>query len=43
VGYQICKSYYEEAKNKKQAIYDMLHIQDYKKILAASKLDEKIK
>jgi hypothetical protein len=42
-GYQICKSYYEEAKNKKQAIYDMLHIQDYKKFLAASKLDEKIK
>ena len=43
VGYQICKAYYEEAKNKKQAIYDMLHIQDYKKFLEAGKLDEKMK
>ena len=43
VGYQICKAYYEEAKNKKQAIYDMLHIRDYKKFLEISRLDEKIK
>ncbi|HLK30303.1 MAG TPA: DUF2268 domain-containing putative Zn-dependent protease [Puia sp.] len=42
-GYQICKAYYEEAKDKKQAVYDMLHIQDYKKFLEMSKLDEKIK
>ncbi len=43
VGYQICKAYYEEAKNKKQAIYDMLHIQNYKKFLEKSRLNEKIK
>jgi hypothetical protein len=43
VGYQICEAYNEETKNKKQAIYDMLHIQDYKKFLEAGKLDEKIK
>lgn len=42
VGYEICKSYYENAKDKKQAIYDMLHIQDYRKFLAASKWVEKL-
>jgi hypothetical protein len=36
VGYQICKAYYEKAANKKQALYDMLHIQDYKKFLEDS-------
>lgn len=43
VGYQICKAYYEQAKDKKKAIYDMLHIQDYKKFLEQSKVDEKFK
>ncbi len=43
VGYQICKAYYEQAKDKKKAIYEMLHIQDYKKFLEQSKLDEKFK
>lgn len=43
VGYQICKAYYEQATNKKKAIYEMLHIQDYKKFLEQSKLDEKFK
>lgn len=43
VGYQICKAYYEQATNKKKAIYDMLHIQDYKIFLEQSKLDEKFK
>jgi hypothetical protein len=43
VGYQICKAYYEQATNKKKAIYEMLHIQDYKKFLEQSKLDEKYK
>jgi len=43
VGYQICKAYYEQAPDKKKAIYEMLHIQDYKKFLEQSKLDEKFK
>jgi Predicted Zn-dependent protease (DUF2268) len=43
VGYQICKAYYEQAKNKKKAIYEMLHISDYKKFLEQSKLEEKFK
>lgn len=42
IGYQICKSYYENTSNKKQAIYDMLHIQDYKKFLADSKWEKKL-
>lgn len=40
VGYQICKAYYNQSKDKKQAIYEMLHIQDYKNFLVQSKLDE---
>jgi hypothetical protein len=43
VGYQICKAYYEQAKNKKKAIYEMLHIKDYKTFLEQSKFDEKFK
>jgi hypothetical protein len=39
VGYQICKAYFNQARNKKQAVYDMLHIQDYKAFLATSQLD----
>jgi hypothetical protein len=42
VGYQICKSYFDEATDKKQAVYDMLHIQDYRKFLTDSKFDEKV-
>lgn len=37
VGYEICKSYYENAKDKQKSIYEMLHIQDYKKFLDDSK------
>ena len=40
VGYQICKAYYDNAKDKEQAIYDMLHITDYKKFLKESKIDK---
>jgi hypothetical protein len=43
VGYQICKAYYDQATDKKKAIFEMLHVQDYKKFLAQSKLDEKYK
>ncbi|RYE19457.1 MAG: hypothetical protein EOP45_12630 [Sphingobacteriaceae bacterium] len=42
IGYQICRSYYEQAADKKQAIYDMLHIQDYKVFLEKSKWEDKL-
>jgi Predicted Zn-dependent protease (DUF2268) len=42
IGYQICKAYYNKAKNKKQAVYEILHIQDYKKFLKDSGWEEKI-
>lgn len=29
-GYQICKSYYAQFEDKKQAIYDMFHITDFR-------------
>ncbi|MEI9806584.1 MAG: DUF2268 domain-containing putative Zn-dependent protease [Bacteroidota bacterium] len=42
VGYQICKAYYDETVNKKQAIYDMLNIKDYKDFFSRSKYEEKM-
>lgn len=42
IGYQICKAYYEQAPDKKKAIDDMLHIQDYPKFLKDSKWEEKV-
>ena len=42
-GYQICKAYYQEINNPQQAIYDMLHIKDYKAFLEKSRCAEKIK
>jgi hypothetical protein len=42
IGYEICKSYYENAEDKKQAIYDMLNIKDYKTFLADSKWEQKL-
>ena len=42
VGYQICKAYYEKAPDKHKAVYDMLHIQDYKRFLKESGWEEKI-
>ena len=42
IGYEICKSYYENAEDKKQAIQDMLTIQDYRKFLADSKWEQKL-
>lgn len=42
VGYQICKAYFEEASDKKQAIYDMLHLSDYKGFLEKSKVEVKM-
>ncbi len=43
VGYQVCKAFYEQAKDKKKAIYEMLNIKDYKKFLEQSKLEEKFR
>jgi len=42
IGYEICKSYYENEKDKKQAINDMLNIQDYRKFLVDSKWENKL-
>lgn len=42
IGYQICRAYYEQAKDKKQAVHDMLHIQDYPAFLNKSGWDKKI-
>lgn len=42
MGYQICKAYYEELNNPQQAIYDMLHIKDYKAFLMKSRYAEKL-
>jgi hypothetical protein len=42
IGYQICKSYFEQSTNKKQAIHEILHIQDYKAFLAKSKWEDKV-
>ncbi|HAA10493.1 MAG TPA: hypothetical protein DCE41_01885 [Cytophagales bacterium] len=36
MGYQICQSYYDQSEDKKQAIYDILHIQDFDAFLAKS-------
>jgi hypothetical protein len=42
MGYQICKAWYEEQTDTKKAVDAMLHIQDYKKFLEESKIEEKI-
>jgi len=42
VGYQICKSYFENAADKKKAIYEMLHIQNYQAFYEKSQIEAKI-
>lgn len=42
VGYRICQSYYQEMADKKQAVYDMLHIRDFPAFLAKSRYAEKL-
>ena len=42
LGREICRSYYENQTDKKQAILDMLTIQDYQDFLVKSKYAEKI-
>jgi hypothetical protein len=36
IGYKICDAYYNQAKDKKQAVKDILTIQDYNQFLAKS-------
>jgi len=43
IGYEICKSYYENKKDKQQALYEMLHIRNYRKFLEDSKWEKKVK
>jgi hypothetical protein len=42
VGYRICQSYYEEMADKKQAVHDILNINDYPAFLAKSRYVEKL-
>lgn len=42
MGYEICKSYYQEMTDKKQAIIDIFHIKDYKDFLQKSRYEEKM-
>ena len=43
MGYKICESYYKNAADKKQAVKDILEIQDFSKFLTDSKYEEKFK
>ena len=43
VGYLITRAYYNQAKDKKQAVKDMLEIKDFAKFLADSRYEEKFK
>ena len=42
VGHMICKAYYINASDKKQAVHDILHIKDYKAFYEKSKVEEMI-
>lgn len=42
IGYIICKSYYENAADKNKAVFDILHIKNYRKFLEESKVESKI-
>jgi tetratricopeptide (TPR) repeat protein len=42
MGYMISKAYYNNASDKKQAVYDILHIKDYKAFYEKSKIEEMI-
>jgi hypothetical protein len=43
VGYKICESYYDNAKDKKQAIKDIIEVTDFENFLMKSKYEEKFK
>ena len=40
IGYQICRAYYMNATDKRQAIYDMLHFTNAREFLKKSKWEE---
>ncbi len=40
IGYRICKAYYNNTKDKKQAVHDILHIKNYRKFYEESKVEE---
>ena len=42
VGYKICRSYYEDAADKKAAIKAIMEIKDFREFLAASKYESKL-
>ncbi|RYY71952.1 MAG: hypothetical protein EOO13_01325 [Chitinophagaceae bacterium] len=42
VGYEICKAYYDNAADKKQAIQDFFNLKDYKGFLEKSGYDERM-
>lgn len=42
VGYKICKSYFENAADKKKAVYEMFHIQNYQAFYEKSQVEAKI-
>jgi hypothetical protein len=42
VGYKICEAYYQQASDKKQAVFDMLHLTDAPAFLAKSGYGEKV-
>jgi hypothetical protein len=39
IGYQICKAYYQNSSNKKQAVFDILHIKNYQEFFKQSKVE----
>jgi hypothetical protein len=43
MGYRIVKAYYERARDKQQAVYDLLHISDYDGFLVASDYSKQLK
>jgi uncharacterized protein YjaZ len=43
MGYQITKAYFDRMADKKQAVYDMLHIRDANRFLEASGYTERFK
>jgi uncharacterized protein YjaZ len=42
VGYEICKAYYDQAEDKKQAVKDFFNLTDYKAFLEKSGYDKKM-
>ncbi len=43
IGYKICEAYYENAEDKKQAVKDIIEVQDFEAFLKKSGYDKKFK